>query len=139
MIEISREYEIQAAHRLPNAGPGHKCARMHGHTWRVRLVVTGVVDPLTGWIVDYADMDDVWGSKVHAKLDHTVLNNEIPNPTTEHIVGWIYAATAEALAELGARVVRIEVSEGSRGMAILHVDQPRSADAFVPYASTEGA
>lgn len=124
MLEISRTFELQAAHRLPYTPEGHKCHAMHGHTWRVRIVVTGPIDPVLGWIVDYGDLDAAWMGHVHRRLDHTVLNDTIPNPTTECISGWIYAALQPPLAKVGARLIRIEIDEGSRNRCVLTAEEP---------------
>lgn len=122
MITISREYEIQAAHRLPMTGTTHKCHRMHGHTWRVRVFVRGDIDPIKAWIVDFAVMDEIWRERVHALLDHSCLNDTIPNPTTEMISMWLYNALAEGLAEHGAKICRIEVREGAKSRCDLDVE-----------------
>jgi len=55
--EISREYRIEAAHRLPNVPAGHKCARLHGHSFRITLFIAGKVDPHTDWIIDFGEVD----------------------------------------------------------------------------------
>lgn len=126
MLEISRTFDLQAAHRLPYTPEDHKCHRLHGHTWTVRLVVTGPLHPVLGWIVDYADVDAIWTEKVYEKLDHTCLNDTIPNPTTEIIAAWIYAAVQPPFAKLGCRVLRIEVGEGGRNMCTLVIDPPEA-------------
>ena len=124
MLEISRTFELQAAHRLPHTPPSHKCNRMHGHTWNVRVVITGPIHPVYGWIIDYATMDALWVNKVHRKLDHTVLNDTIPNPTTECIAGWIYAALQPEYAKAGCRILRIDVGEGNLNCCTLVAEQP---------------
>lgn len=121
-MEISRTFDLQAAHFLPATPAAHKCHAMHGHTWSVRIGVTGPIDPVLGWIVDYAEIDAAWTERVHARLDHTVLNDTIPNPTTELLAGWIYAAMQSKLARLGVRVSRVEIQEGNRNRCILLID-----------------
>jgi 6-pyruvoyltetrahydropterin/6-carboxytetrahydropterin synthase len=88
--EISKEYRIEAAHRLPNVPVGHKCARLHGHSFKITLYITGEVDPHTGWIVDFGDIDRAW-EPIHLLLDHHCLN-EVPgleNPTSEKLAAWV--------------------------------------------------
>jgi 6-pyruvoyltetrahydropterin/6-carboxytetrahydropterin synthase len=89
--EIAREYRFEAAHRLPHVPEGHKCARLHGHSFRVTLRVGGEIDPQTGWIVDFADIDRAF-KPLHARLDHHYLNEVegLANPTSERIAQWIY-------------------------------------------------
>jgi 6-pyruvoyltetrahydropterin/6-carboxytetrahydropterin synthase len=123
MITISREYELQAAHRLPMTEPEHKCHRMHGHTWKVRVFLQGEICPIKAWIVDFAVLDKIWNLKVHSVLDHTCLNDVIPNPTTECIVMWLYNALAAPISLAGAKVVRIEVREGSSSRCDLDVER----------------
>lgn len=89
-VTINKEFDFDAAHFLPHVAEGHKCGRMHGHTYRVQLELAGDIDPHTGWFIDYADIAAAW-APLNAVLDHYVLN-EIPgleNPTTEKLVHWI--------------------------------------------------
>ena len=53
-VRLAREFTFEAAHRLPNAPPGHKCARLHGHSFRVELLCEGEIDPHAGWLLDFA-------------------------------------------------------------------------------------
>lgn len=107
-MEIFKEFSIEAAHRLPNLPEGHKCRRLHGHSFRVRIVVAGEPDPHTGWIMDFADIKDRF-RPLYEQLDHRYLN-EIPgleNPTSENLARWIWQRLKPDLAEL----VRVEVRE----------------------------
>lgn len=124
MLEISRTFDLQAAHHLPVVPEGHKCRRLHGHTWSIRVVVTGDISPITGWIIDYADLDAIWDHEVHRKLDHSLLNDSIPNPTTEIMAGWMYAKLQPPLAKRGVRLLRIEIDEGGRSRCVLTAEVP---------------
>jgi len=96
--EIAKELRFEAAHRLPNVPPGHKCARLHGHSFKVLVRVEGEVDPQTGWVVDFADLKKAF-DPLHAILDHNHLN-EVPgleNPTSEVLSRWIWDRLAPAL------------------------------------------
>ncbi len=55
-MDIFKEFTFEAAHRLPHVPEGHKCARLHGHSFRVELHVRGPVDRATGWVMDFADI-----------------------------------------------------------------------------------
>ena len=59
-MDIFRVFTIEAAHRLPNVPPGHKCARLHGHSFRIELQVRGAVDATTGWVMDFADVKNAF-------------------------------------------------------------------------------
>lgn len=88
--EIARVYLIEAAHRLPNVEQGHKCGRVHGHSFRITLRIGGQVDPKTGWIIDFGDIDAAF-KPVHEALDHRYLNEVegLENPTSETLARWI--------------------------------------------------
>jgi 6-pyruvoyltetrahydropterin/6-carboxytetrahydropterin synthase len=88
MMTIFLEDSFDAAHWLPNVSEHHKCHRMHGHTYRVRLEVSGEIDAVMGWVVDYSELKRLWGP-VKAALDHHCLNDFMPNPTCEIIARWI--------------------------------------------------
>lgn len=90
-VELYKEYRFESAHRLPRVPAGHKCARMHGHSFKVELTVAGEVDPDTGWFIDYAVLDEAW-EPLYRVLDHNCLN-EVPgleNPTSEVLSRWIW-------------------------------------------------
>ena len=91
-MDIFRAFTIEAAHRLPNVPTGHKCARLHGHSFRIELHVSGEVDPRTGWVMDFADLKSAF-QPVFDRLDHYCLN-DIPgleNPTSENLAKWIWS------------------------------------------------
>jgi 6-pyruvoyltetrahydropterin/6-carboxytetrahydropterin synthase len=88
--EISKTFNIEAAHRLPHVPKGHKCERLHGHSFRITLHVTGEVDPQLGWIVDFAELTRAF-APLHELLDHHYLN-EVPgleNPTSENLAHFV--------------------------------------------------
>jgi 6-pyruvoyltetrahydropterin/6-carboxytetrahydropterin synthase len=108
ITEISKEFTFEAAHRLPHVPPGHKCARVHGHSYRIDITLRGPVDPKLGWIVDFAELTAAW-QPLHAQLDHRLLN-EVPgleNPTSELLAAWLF----ERLNVPGAQVTRVRVAE----------------------------
>lgn len=90
-MEIFREIGFEAAHRLPGVPPGHKCARLHGHSFRVEVHVRGPVDPEAGWVMDFGDIAAAF-APVHDALDHRYLNEieGLDNPTSENIARWIW-------------------------------------------------
>ncbi len=90
-MQIFREFTFDAAHRLDHLPEGHKCARVHGHTYRLVVQVAGEVDPVVGWVVDFAELKRLV-LDVLEPLDHHLLN-EVPGleqPTTERIAMWIW-------------------------------------------------
>lgn len=111
--EIFREFTFEAAHRLPFVPDGHKCARLHGHSFRVELHVGGEVDPRTGWIMDFADITAAF-APIRAQLDHRYLNDidGLENPTSEVLARWIWERTQPLLPGLARVVVRETCNSG---------------------------
>lgn len=90
-MEIYREFGFEAAHRLPRVPEGHKCARLHGHSYRVEVHVRGDVDPATGMVMDFAEIKKAF-RPLHDELDHYYLNDVpgLDNPTSENLARWIW-------------------------------------------------
>jgi 6-pyruvoyltetrahydropterin/6-carboxytetrahydropterin synthase len=102
-VELVKEYRFEAAHRLPNVPAGHKCARLHGHSFKFEIHLVGPVDAHTGWFIDYGDLDAVVMPLVDT-LDHHYLN-EVPgleNPTSEVCVKWLFDRIRAKLPSLTA-------------------------------------
>ena len=97
-MEIFKEFTFEAAHRLPNVPDGHKCARLHGHSYRVEIHVTGDVGEHSGWIMDFQDVKDAF-TPLHDQLDHRYLNEVegLDNPTSEVLARWIWERLVKAL------------------------------------------
>ena len=90
-VRLVHEFRFEAAHRLPQVPEGHKCQRLHGHSFKVEIAVAGLVNPATGWFIDYAELYRAW-EPLYAVLDHHYLN-EVPgleNPTSEILAKWIW-------------------------------------------------
>jgi 6-pyruvoyltetrahydropterin/6-carboxytetrahydropterin synthase len=102
-MKITQAFTFEAAHRLPNVPAAHRCFRMHGHSYRVELQLSGAVDPVSGFVIDFFDVEHAF-SPVLARLDHHCLN-EVPgleNPTAEHIATWIWREIKGALPALSS-------------------------------------
>lgn len=98
MFELRRTFTFESAHRLPRLPEGHKCTRLHGHSFRAEIVVRGPLDPALGWVVDFGDIKAAAGPIVD-ELDHRYLN-EIPgldNPTSEVVCAWLWDRLAPRL------------------------------------------
>lgn len=108
MYVVFKELRFEAAHRLPHVPADHPCARLHGHSYLVRVEVRGELDPKLGWVIDFARITEACAPLVSA-LDHRELN-EVPgleNPTSEHLAAWIWTRLAPWLPGLD----RVEVRE----------------------------
>ncbi len=106
-VRLTRDFPLEAAHSLPQAPEGHKCRRVHGHSFVIEVHVEGEVDPRSGWLVDYADLEAAF-APVRAALDHRLLNEVegLANPTSENLAAWIWRRLAPALPGLAEIVVR---------------------------------
>ena len=114
-MDIFKVFTIEAAHRLPNVPEGHKCARLHGHSFRVELHVSGDVDPRLGWVMDFADIKTAF-FPLYERLDHHYLNEVegLENPTSERLAQWIWEQLKPAVPLLSAIVVHETCTSGCR-------------------------
>jgi 6-pyruvoyltetrahydropterin/6-carboxytetrahydropterin synthase len=114
-MEIFKAFHIEAAHRLPNVPEGHKCARLHGHSFKVELVVSGELGADTGWVMDFADVKRAF-QPLYDRLDHHYLNDieGLDNPTSERLAIWIWERLRPTLPLLSAVVVHETCTSGCR-------------------------
>ncbi len=112
-MEIFKEFTFEAAHRLPNVEPGHKCARLHGHSFRVSVHLSGTVGTDSGWVRDFDDVSCAMAPLLK-RLDHYYLNeiDGLENPTSEVLARWIWTRLTAALPELSEVVVRETCTSG---------------------------
>ncbi|KAF2418118.1 6-carboxytetrahydropterin synthase QueD [Microbacterium sp. B35-30] len=104
--ELAREFSFESAHYLPNVPEGHKCGRMHGHSYTVGIHVRGAVDEHTGFVQDFGDLSAAF-APIGKQLDHCLLNeiDGLENPTSEHLARWLWERLSGELPLLHAIVV----------------------------------
>ncbi|MBL1432035.1 MAG: 6-carboxytetrahydropterin synthase QueD [Gammaproteobacteria bacterium] len=90
-MDIFKVFYVEAAHHLPNVPEGHKCRRLHGHSFRIEIHVSGDVQDKAGWVMDFADVSKAF-KPVYEQLDHYYLNEigGLENPTSENLSKWIW-------------------------------------------------
>ncbi len=112
-MEIYKEFSIEAAHRLPNLADNHKCSRLHGHSFLIRICVEGEVDPDTGWIIDFAEIKKAY-KPVFDQLDHHYLNEieGLENPTSENLAKWIWDRLKPELTLLSKVIIKETCTSG---------------------------
>ena len=112
-MEIFKQFSIEAAHWLPHVPEGHKCARMHGHSFQIEVHVAGPVDPALGWVMDFAEIKAAF-APIEERIDHRCLNEVagLENPTSENLARWIWAELKPELALLSKVVVRETCTSG---------------------------
>lgn len=113
-MDIFKVFTIEAAHRLMGVPPEHKCARLHGHSFRIEIHVSGAIDPVSGWVMDFADIKKLF-APLYAMLDHNYLNDiaGLENPTSENIAVWIWQALKPQLHELSRIVIHETCTAGA--------------------------
>ncbi|MBK8999354.1 MAG: 6-carboxytetrahydropterin synthase QueD [Myxococcales bacterium] len=110
-VRLVREYRFEAAHRLPNVPEGHKCQRLHGHSFKIEIAIAGPVNEQTGWFIDFGDLDAIW-APLYEALDHRYLNDVpgLENPTSEILSRWLWQRIKPQLPEL-ARITVYETCD----------------------------
>jgi 6-pyruvoyltetrahydropterin/6-carboxytetrahydropterin synthase len=105
---VYAEFRFEAAHQLPGVPPEHMCARLHGHSYFVKVTVSGTVNAQTGWVMDFGELKAAV-EPLRTALDHRYLNDVegLSNPTSEHLAMWIWQRLHPAIRGLHA----IEVQE----------------------------
>ena len=112
-MEIFKEFTLEAAHFLPHLPEGHKCRRLHGHSFRIEVYVCGEVQRPTGWVMDFAEINSKF-QPLFEQLDHYCLN-QVPgleNPTSENLARWIWQRLKPELPGLSKIIVRETCSAG---------------------------
>lgn len=105
-VRLVKSFDFEAAHWLPCFPEGHKCRRMHGHSFKVDVVVEGEVPEDQGYLIDYADIKRAI-APIRDRLDHHCLNDieGLENPTSEVVARWIWEQLAPSLPMLSEIVV----------------------------------
>ena len=91
LANVIKVFLLNIAHQIPTLGPGCPCARLHGHNLKVTVTVRGIVNPLTGVVLDFYQINDAW-APIHEALDHRYLNDVegLAIPSMEQIASWIW-------------------------------------------------
>ena len=114
-ITLSKTFRFEAAHRLPHVPEGHKCGRLHGHSYQIDIIVKGEIDPHTGMVIDFNDIAKAW-EPLYNVLDHYYLNEieGLENPTSEILAAWIYHRLKPVLPCLSAIYVHETCTSSAR-------------------------
>lgn len=105
-MDIFNLFHLECSRRLPRLPAEHPCSRLHGHSFRIEVHVSGPLDPQQGWVLDFADVQAAW-QPIHAALDHRCLNDieGLDNPTSEILAVWLWNRLLPALPGLSKVVV----------------------------------
>ena len=112
-MELYKIFTFESAHRLPHVPVGHKCGRLHGHSFKLEVHISGPVDPRTGWIIDFSEVKQKF-QPIYDQLDHNYLNDlpGLENPTSESIVVWIWDRLKPVLPQLKRLVLQETCTSG---------------------------
>lgn len=112
-MEIYKVFTIDVAHSLPAVPEGHKCSKVHGHTFRIEVHLSGPVDPVKGWVMDFAEITALF-QPVQKRLDHKYLNEieGLENPTSENLSKWLWKELRATLPYLSKIVVQESPDSG---------------------------
>jgi 6-pyruvoyltetrahydropterin/6-carboxytetrahydropterin synthase len=99
-VLVSKEFTFDSAHHL-HCYEG-KCQSMHGHTYKLQIIVAGKTDH-RGITIDFNDIKRMAKARIIDLLDHRYLNEALPpmNTTAENMVVWMYEQMEDALKEEG--------------------------------------
>lgn len=106
VVRLSKTFHFEAAHALPTFPEGHKCRRLHGHSFRFDVVVEGEVEESKGYLIDYGDIRRA-ADPLLKQLDHYYLNDiaGLENPTSETLAKWLWERLRPSLPLLAAVIV----------------------------------
>lgn len=110
MFTIAKRFRFEASHVLEGMPEGHKCARLHGHSWTVEVMLQSIILDDRGMVRDFGDLDP-FKAWIKERLDHRHLNDVMPDdvkqPTSENLAWWLYGVARKLCPE----VVAVRVSE----------------------------
>ncbi|QTA38871.1 6-carboxytetrahydropterin synthase QueD [Thermosipho ferrireducens] len=108
MFYVSKEFLFDAAHNLISYKG--KCEKLHGHTYKLVVTVCGERDD-EGILLDFLILKKVVKEKVLNILDHSYINEIIPQPSAENIAEWIWKQLEEDLKGKNYRLYEVKVYE----------------------------
>jgi 6-pyruvoyltetrahydropterin/6-carboxytetrahydropterin synthase len=125
-VRISRRGGFNAAHQLRDPARSDeenrrlygKCVNVHGHNYVLEVVVSGEIDPATGYVMDLKQLSDLMASQIIDQVDHRNLNTDIPwlrdrIPTAENLAVAFWHRLQPHLAAGSLRTVRVYETEKS--------------------------
>ena len=118
MYDLMVEADFSAAHQL--RGYKGKCEDLHGHNWRVQIVVSSDKLNEIGIVLDFHELKEI-SREVILPLDHSFLNDVFPfteiNPSSENIAKWIYDSLKKKLQIKNCMISSVTVWENDSSSA----------------------
>ena len=113
---LSKDFTFDAAHNLVNYHG--KCEKLHGHTYRLRIVLDGQPDS-EGMIMDFIELKQIVKEKILSRLDHAYINEIISQPSAENIALWIWRELEESVKRENCKLHEVHVWETATSCVIL--------------------
>jgi 6-pyruvoyltetrahydropterin/6-carboxytetrahydropterin synthase len=121
---LRKEFVFDAAHNLVHYHG--KCEALHGHTYRLAVVLEGTPDE-EGMILDFCELSSTVRERVVSRLDHAYVNDIIAQPTAENIASWVWEQLEAALLRPNCRLSSVEVRETAASCVVLRAeDRPEA-------------
>lgn len=114
---LCREFKFDAAHNLINYHG--KCERLHGHTYKLAVTLKGSPDS-EGMVFDFVELKKAVNESVLSRLDHSYINDIIPQPTAEYIAEWIFRTLDAPLRRPNCELYSVRVWETADSSATVH-------------------
>ena len=113
---ISKDFKFDAAHNLIHYHG--KCEKLHGHTYKLRVVLEGRPDS-EGMIIDFIELKQIVKDRVISRLDHTYINDIIPQPSAENIAVWIWQEIEDSVRRENCKLYEVHVWETETSCVIV--------------------
>ena len=120
---IRKEFTFDAAHNLVRYHG--KCEALHGHTYKLAVVLEGITDE-EGMIMDFTDLSDIVKERVISHLDHSYINDIIEQPTAENIAQWIWDRIEAYVLRPNCALSSVEIWETGANCVTLKAEDKRS-------------
>jgi len=107
-MDVCKTFSIEAARSLPHLPENHPCSKIHGHSFKITLMVSGPVDKDTGFVMDFGELETLF-EPLRKQIDHSYLNDieGLENPSSENLCKWIWKKLILSL----PRLSQIEIRE----------------------------
>lgn len=107
-MKVGREFHFDSAHSIEGR---KKCGRIHGHTYRLEIVVEGDLAE-NDMVIDFGELKEIVNENIINKLDHQILDDIVDNPTAESISNWIYNRLKKSFEDRDVNISSVKLWEG---------------------------
>lgn len=114
-VSVTKCFGFEASHHLPNYDGD--CSRLHGHSYKLHVTVSGSVDEATGMVMDFSVLKNIVKEKIVDKYDHRYLNDYFENPTAENMVQYFFRELSIKFSNMGLTLESIKLWETESSFA----------------------